>query len=413
MRVPTNVFFQDKMALVNSHYERLSKLLEQQSSEKKLLAPSDDPVLAGRIKLVEEYIKDLNSFKQNEVIAANRTKLFQSSIDGAASTTDQVKQALQRAASDLISDDDRKALAGTLKSYMNNLLNAANMKDSNGEYIYSGFNGSSQPYVIQNGTYQYQGTLNSTLINIGQFASVLYGESGHTVFGNIQMGNGTFTVTGGVGNTGTASTTTGSVVNQSAYVEDTYTIAFVTNSSGKVGYTITGLNSGQVIPPLPTPIPGGAPDYVNKADITFNGMSINISGTPNVGDTFQIQPTQNQNIFDTLQSAITLLETPIGSDKTKQAAYHQSLTQLRGTVEQAFSHFLGYQSDVGIRGRMIDDQRILNERLRNEHEQMRSELADVEIFDVVSEITRETAFLQSTMESYKLIEKALIEILRL
>lgn len=412
MRVPTSLFFKDKMALVTSHYERLSKLIEQQSTEKKLLAVSDDPVLAGRIKMVEEYISELDSYKQNEVIVANRAKLFQSSIGGAVATTDQIKLALQRAGSDLISDDERKALAGTLKAYMNNLLNAANAKDSNGEYIYSGYNANTQPYLMQNGAYTYQGTMNSTLVNIGQYASALYNESGHTVFGDIPMGNGKFIVNGGSGNTGTAVTTAGTVTNISAYVEDNYTISFVTNAAGRLAYTVTGATSGQVIPSPPGTIPADAPDYVNKGDITFNGLSLNISGTPNVGDTFNIVPSSNQNVFDALQSAINLLETPIGSDKTKMAAYHQSLNQIRGTMDQAFSHFVGYQSEAGIRGRMIDDQVALNAKLRLDHEVMRKELADPDMLDITSEISRQTLFLQSTMESYKLIEKALIEILR-
>lgn len=412
MRVPTSLFFKDKMALVTSHYERLSKLIEQQSTEKKLLAVSDDPVLAARIKMVEEYITELNSYKQNEVIASNRSKLFQSSIDGAVATTDQVKVALQRASSDLISDDERKAIAGTLKAYMNNLLNVSNAKDSNGEYIYSGYNTSSQPYLMQNGTYVYQGTMNSTLVNIGQYASALYNESGHTVFGNIPMGNGKFIVNGGGSNTGTASTTAGTVTDISAYVEDNYTISFVTNAAGRLAYTVTGAVSGQVIPPPPGTIPADAPDYVNKSDITFNGLSLNISGTPNVGDTFSIVPSQNQNIFDALQSAINLLETPVGSDKTKMAAFHQSLNQMRGTIDQAFNHFVGYQSEVGIRSKMIEDQVALNAKLRLDHEVMRKELADPDMLDITSEISRQTLFLKTTMESYKLIENALIDILR-
>ncbi len=82
------------------------------------------------------------------------------------------------------------------------------------------------------------------------------------------------------------------MTDKSAYVADNYTLTFVTNGAGKLAYQIVGASSGQVIPAPPATIPTDAPEYVIGEDISFNGLSINIKGTPQVGDTFQIAPSQ-------------------------------------------------------------------------------------------------------------------------
>ncbi|MFT2568357.1 hypothetical protein ACMWP8_28250, partial [Escherichia coli] len=67
----------------------------------------------------------------------------------------------------------------------------------------------------------------------------------------------------------------GTVTNASAWVPDTYTIAFtsptaytVTNSAGTV--VTTGTN------------------FTDGSSIAFNGVSIPITGTPATGDTFTV-----------------------------------------------------------------------------------------------------------------------------
>jgi flagellar hook-associated protein 3 FlgL len=412
MRISTNEFFREKISMINGHYEKLSKLMEQQSKGDKLLAASDDPILASRITTITDYIDELNAYKQNELIANNRNRMFQSSMDVAVSATDQIKQIISRASSDLVSDNERATMAATLSSHLANLLNSANTRDSNGDYIYSGFNSSSQPYVIQGGSYQYQGTIDTTTINIGPNSSVLYAESGFDVFGNIPLGNGTFIVSASSGNTGFASTTPGNVVNPASYVPDNYTISFMDNGSGQLVYTVFGASSGQVIPPPPASIPAQAPQYVNGGDITFNGMTLNISGTPNIGDTFQVAPSKNQDVFDSLQQLINLLNTPTANNQTKIAAFHQSISQFSATFDQVFNHFNNYRSEVGSRGQLISSQVKLNEDLRLSQEDIKKSLSEISFTEVTGDIAKETLFLKATLGAYTQIQQTLLDMLK-
>lgn len=412
MRIPTENMFQQQLSYLSQQYDNLAKLLVQQQTGKKLLANSDDPVLASRIDMSYDFLSKIQAYSQNTIIAKNRTQLFDNSIQDSVNTVDQIKQIIQRAGNDTVSDDERAAMAEQLKGYMNVLLNDANTRDGNGEFIYSGYNTRTLPFVYQNGSYIYQGGLNSTDINIGTNSNVLYSESGFKVFGDILNGNGVFTVNAADTNTGTAVTSPGSVTSSSSYVDDTYTITFVSNSDGQVAYQVTGAVSGQVIPPPPATLPDDAPAYVPDSDISFNGVNIHINGDPEPGDTFTVAPSQKENIFDSLNDLINLLQTPLNNDPVKRAQFHQKLSQSNDYFSSAFSHFVDYRSEVGARMQVIESQKSTNDKETLSQQAIYSQLSDIKLEEVAGELSKQLVYLQATQDCYKLIQATFMQMLK-
>lgn len=414
MRIPTDYMFQQQLAVLSQSYQNLARLTVQQANGKVLLENSDDPVLSSRIEMTYNYLNDLGSYKQNLIIAKTRTQLFDTATQDAVNVIDQAKQIIKQAASDLISDRDRVALGAQIKGYINLLLNDANTRDGNGEYIFGGYNTADVPYVLNNGKYVYRGGMNSTSINIGTNMTSLFNESGFCVFGNVMSGNGTFAVTAAPGNTGTASTTPGTVVNKAAYVRDTYTISFVTNGAGQLAYQIVGATSGQVVPPLPATIPTDAPAYNSDSEISFNGMSLHFNGAPNVGDTFTVAPSQGGNVFDDLNDLVTILNTPLGdpADPVKRAQFHQALSQSSAQLDNIFNQFVSYRSSVGVRMQVIENQSMINANSNITEESIYSALADIDLAQVASDMIQQRAYLEATQKCYTLIQTAFLEMLK-
>jgi flagellar hook-associated protein 1 len=90
--------------------------------------------------------------------------------------------------------------------------------------------------------------------------------------------------TAGAVNTGAATVSSASVTNPSAWVSDTYTVAF------GAGNTYTVKNSGG------TQVAAGT--YTGGTPITFNGAQLTLSGSPANGDTFQVGPNNPANTGD-------------------------------------------------------------------------------------------------------------------
>lgn len=333
-------------------------------------------------------------------------------IHSQINTADQIRQLITRAESDTISDSDRRSIAEQIKGYLNTLVNDANAKDGNGEYIYSGFNSGAPSYALVGGQYIYQGSKDTAYVNIGTNNSVQYSESGENVFGNLPNGNGTFTVSAGNANTGTAFTSVGSIVDKSAYVEDTYTISFVTNSDGKLAYQVTGATTGQVLPPPPATIPADAPEFKPDSEITFNGQSIHITGEPKVGDTFTAAPSTKENVFDSLNKLIKTLETPMDNDPVKRAQFHQTINQSNAEFNRIYERFNNYRSNVGTRAQVIENQETINTSLEVNQTAIYDSLSKADPYQVASDLAQSSYYLQATLDTYKLIQGVLMQMLR-
>ncbi|RDI39963.1 flagellar hook-associated protein FlgL [Aquicella lusitana] len=409
MRIPTFRQFQHQADMISKQFDQMNRLFMQASSGRKIQSSSEDPVLANQIKSNETFIDHMSNYYNNSVLAQNRSKLFQTSIENSVNIVGDIQTLIKKVQSDILSDGDRASIAEQLEGDLKTLLTYANITDGDGNYIFSGFNTNTVPFVQVNGRYQYQGGLNQAMIDIGPNISTLYYESGFKVFGDIFLGNGTFTVNASATNTGTASTSPGSVVDQVNYVADTYTLTLVTNSAGQLAYQVIGAASGQVIPPPPATIPDDAPAYIPDSDITFNGLSFNIGAGANVGDVFTIQPSTQQNVFETVQNLITTLKNPVGN----KGNYNQALSQLSASIGQVSTHLTTYLSQAGTRGAAVDSQIKNNDTIINNYKIALSGLADAHMDQVYSALAQKSVALQATQASYIKLQETLMQILRL
>ncbi len=400
MRIPTMTQFIHQASAISTQYDKMSRLQLQASSGKKLIDSSDDPVLASQIKLTEDFISKLQGYSNNSALAVGRSQLFSNTVQSSLGAISDAQSVIQQAQNGTLNDNDRANLAKRLQGDLANIFSLANTRDVNGEYIYSGFNTSTPPYALIGSSYQYQGGLRQSLIDIGQSVSALFDEVGFNVFGNIPLGNGTFTVTADPGNTGTAYTSAGSV--SPSFVSDTYTITFSTNGSNQLVYDITGAASGTVV--TGQVFPSG-----KNADLSFNGVSLTISGQPQAGDTFQIAPSDTQNIFDTMQSAINVLQSPASNI----GIFKQTLSQVGASLDQAFNHFVTYQSDTGTRSAALNAQLTTNKELIDNQKIVLGNIGDAHMDEVLSSLSQQSLALQLTQASYLKMQEILSSLLKM
>ena len=158
-------------------------------------------------------------------------------------------------------DNDRSLLADELKQRLDEVLSLANTRDSNGEYIYSGFQVKNQPFSkAAGGGFGYAGDDGQRMIQVGLSRSVAFGNTGRDVFLDIKNGNGNFSVADSSGNTGTAVIDGGTLANGATWVQDTYTITFTSDTTFEVR------DSGGSLVLSDT--------YTDGSNISFNGLQV-------------------------------------------------------------------------------------------------------------------------------------------
>jgi flagellar hook-associated protein 3 FlgL len=225
-------------------------------------------------------------------------------------------------------------------------------------------------------------------VQIGPNQRISSGDSGATVFMNIPAGNGTFTTSGAAANTGTGSIGVGTVATPSAWVPDTYTIAFTSPTD----YTVT--NSANTVVAT-----GNA--FKDGDSISFNGVQIPITGTPAAGDTFTVAKAGNASAFSTLSNLITTL-----SDPTLSSA--QISSQIGGSLQQidnAISNMSNVSASVGARLNSVTSSQGAATALQTNLTTSVSQLSDTDYAAAITQLNTEEVSLQAAQESYASIAK--------
>lgn len=412
MRIPSNNMFEQQLVLMNQKYDNVTRYELQNITGLKLGHSSEDPVLASRIKSTVDYINNLQGYQQNLEVAKNRTKVYEDSIADIINTLNGVQSYFKQAQNGTMSDSDRETIAGQLRGVLSHLLSATNMQDANGDYIYSGTATNTTPFVLSGGKYVYQGNLQSSSIDIAPNTASVFTDSGFAVFGDVFKGNGSVTIDANSANTGTGIVYSGGAVNNANYVADDYTISFI-NDGGQLKYQIVGANTGQVVPAPPGTVPADAPIFNGDTSLTFNGINIQIKGTPADGDSFTVNPAPKQNMLDWMNDLINTLSTHTDSDPVKVAKFQQTMSQLGGTFEQLFAHINTYSSTIGSRMQIVNNQEELNKKLLQNQQETYKNLAVVDPYQAASDYKAELYSLQIAQETYGQLQSVMMDLLRM
>ncbi len=199
-----------------------------------------------------------------------------------------------------LNNSDLASLATDLRGRYQELLGIANSTDANGQYMFSGYKGSTRPFSETSpGNVAYNGDQGQRLMQISPSRQIAVSDSGADVFMQIKNGNGTFVTAAAAANTGTGVVGSGSAT--STYDGNIYQISFTSATT----YDINQLNAlGAVIA---TPVSNAA--YTSGSAIPVGGSQVEITGAPASGDVFTVNPSANESIFTTLNNLIVALET--------------------------------------------------------------------------------------------------------
>ena len=190
MRVSSNTSYEFAIAAINRQQAAQSKTLEQISSGKRVLTPSEDP--AAHVRALEVTQADT----VNTQYASNRQygKGSMAALDGSLSGVTNLLQNAQRlvvaAGNGTLDDGSRAAIAAELRGNFDELLGLANQTDGNGHYVFSGFQDSTKPFADNGSGVQYLGDEGQRIIQASASRQLSVSESGKEVFERIPATGG-------------------------------------------------------------------------------------------------------------------------------------------------------------------------------------------------------------------------------
>jgi flagellar hook-associated protein 3 FlgL len=146
MRISSNTYFTGTLTGMLNQQSAISTLNQQIASGNKLLTAADDPVAASQVMALNDRISLSTQYSSNQ----QSVGLAQSEETTILNQFQSNLASVQSALSSVNSSNDtnlKDSVAATLSGLYQQIKDLANSQDSSGNYIFSGFSTSTQPYV--------------------------------------------------------------------------------------------------------------------------------------------------------------------------------------------------------------------------------------------------------------------------
>lgn len=388
MRLSTVQVFQNGINSILTQQAQVNDTQKELSTGKRVLTPSDDPAAAAEILRINSELTKVDQYLESADLAESQLQLEESLIDNAEDVLQRVRELALQANNATQNTDTRQAIAVEMRERLDELVDIANAKNFNGDYVFSGFQSSTAPFALQSGSVNYFGDDGQRFAKIGSNSEIAVGDSGADVFMRIPSGNGSFSYSADQTNTGSAQI--GATSTDNAFVQDTYSIAF-TQALPTDPITFTVTDSSLAVVATGT--------YESGDSISFNGATLDFSGVPDDGDQFSVEPSTSRDVFASLDAFITALEN-VTDTQASQALLGTELSLGLESIDRAMTRFSEVRTDIGARLNRLDSQREINESFSIQLEETLSSIEDADLTQTISELNLQLTSLEAAQQAY-------------
>ena len=385
MRISTAGSYQQGLSLMQRLQSALNHTQQQISAGRRILHPSDDPISSARALDINESLSRLTQFDRNSTMAQNRLQHEESVLGDVNNVFQRIRELALQANNATQSNETRSIIAIEMRQQLDQLVQLSNQQDGNGRYLFSGNMDNTQPVTRNGNSYSYNGDQGQRFIQIGESRHIADGDSGAALFFRIRNGNGTFSGTPAVTNTGTGVLGAGSLQDPTQYDQGQYTVRFIDAANYEV------LDAAAAV------IATGA--FQNGDTIAFRGIEFSLGGDPAAGDEFEIAPSRYQDVFSMLSNLADAVESTV-SDDASRAAMGNGINAGILNIDQAIGNSLEIRTQVGSRLAAIESQEDSNGALALTLNEALASIQDLDYAEAISRLTQQASVLEAAQQSF-------------
>ena len=381
MRVTTGMIYDNGLASMQKQNSRLLDTMEQVSTDRRVLRPSDDPVAAARALEVSQSQNVNKLYAANQGYASDALKLVDSKLGAATTVVTYLRTRAVESGNPAYVASDQAAIGADAAQQFDELLSIANSQDATGDYVFGGYSSNSKPFGggLADGV-QYQGDQGARTLQISASRNLPITSSGDEIFNMIRGPSGSAFALGAAGNTGKALVSDLSL--PSTYNGQAYSVSF-----DGANYSVVNTTTGAAV--TPTVVPGSsATDNV----LTFDGVSLTLSGTAAAGDQFTVSTVAST--FDVLGNFVKAL------NSGNQAATRFNSGQAIVGMDAAQDSISRVRASVGSRMVEVDTQQTINSSMDLQYADTLSRLQDVDYAAAVTSLNQQKVFLEAAQQSF-------------
>ncbi|KZZ70361.1 flagellar biosynthesis protein FlgL [Oleiphilus sp. HI0130] len=342
MRISTIQIFERGISSIQDVTAQQQKTQEQLATGKRVLTPADDPVASTRILELNQEIAINTQFQRSVELAEGRLSLQDDRLGGISDVIERIRTLAVSSGNGALSKDDLGSIASEIEQRLDQLAGLLNARDASGEYVFSGFQGGTQPFEKnESGSYRYQGDEGVRFVQIESSVRIQTTLNGQELFEDMPAYTNTFYTQAGEANQANppATISVGQVIDQELY-DAFYPEDLVVEFTSPTTFNIKEKSSGFVLQSNVAYQPNGP--------IQAQGVQFEISGAPVTGDTFSIESSEKQGLLRTTEKFIYGLRnfsaTPEG-----RGSFDELLESTIANLDFAFTSVLDARGQLGAR----------------------------------------------------------------
>jgi len=376
------------LSSINLLESSINQTQNQMSSSLSFTTASQNPIGAGSVNNYKQALAQSQQYGSNATSAQTNLSTEDNALSQVQSQLQALRNLALEANSGVLTNSNLSAIASQAVQIQNSLLSLANTTNGNGEYIFGGFAAQTQPFTLSASGATYNGDQGQRQVQIAAGQTVADGDNGDTVFNQIKTGNGTFSVSAGVGNTGAGIVGATTVSNPALYDGGTYAITFTAPGTYQVTKGATVVANGS---------------YTDGGTIAFNGVQVTLSGQPATGDSFSLAPSGNQSLFTTVQSLVSALQTGVSSPAST-TAFNNSINSAINNIDQALDQSSNVRATIGGRLNSITTQQSVATSQQTQLQQSISNIQSLDFAGAITTLDQQNVTLSAALQAFTLTQ---------
>lgn len=189
MRLSTINSYQTLIKNINEVNSKFQNTALQMASEKRVNAPSDDPIAASQAVILAQAQAASSQYTAARSSATNSLNLESTVLEQAVDVIQSIQTLVVKAGNTTYSDADRQSMATELQGLKDQLVSLANTTDSNGNYIFAGYATDSAPFSVDDdGKVSYVGGDTAISLKVDSSRTLTTGNTGNSVFMTLAAG---------------------------------------------------------------------------------------------------------------------------------------------------------------------------------------------------------------------------------
>ena len=390
MRVTQSLEQTQFIAQIDALESNISTTQNQISSGLAFTTPAQDPAAAGRVDNYNQVLAQSQQYSANANAAQSGLNTEGTALAQVTSQLQSLRDLALEANSGTESSQNLAAIATQAQQIQQSLLSLANTQDGNGNYIFAGFDATTQPFALTATGASYSGDQGQLQVQIAAGQTVAAGDNGDAVFNQIKNGNGTFSVAANSANTGSGIIGATTVSDPASYPGDSYSIQFTAADT----YQVTDTTTNAVVT-------SGA--YTSGQAIAFDGLQVTLSGQTATGDSFAGSPSTNQSMFTTVQNLVTALQAG-ASSPAGQTALSNSIAGSINDLNQALTQMSTVQAGVGGRLDAITTQLSVATSQQTQLQQSIASLQGLNYASAITSLETQNTTLSAAMQAFSITQ---------